>query len=338
MKTLIIMTLSSVILLSGCMNQFKFRANEVNPTTPAPENEATRNPTNDPDIGSPKPEDPVIVDPDRPDYAPVVYKKGECTKDKLDLVPCLSCEVTMRPIDIPLSKKAAQLAQIMEKGCTIANKSDPKGYQPPSRDDIMKFLNRGTDKNYPNSVPTARQVFHLNKWLENDRDYLSRLFGGLWFHPPYSEDFETYFGVEPKEARYFFCYGAPAGSFSMETVTPIYSIGYFQCIQDHSPSSCREKKEYIIANDYRKQLAETINKSVNDPFNDEELIPKNKCLWETMTGNYNLEMDLMVKEWKNRGYEMAVYFDSQNPRCEKATDAIPLSAKVTIAGKLCEDF
>jgi hypothetical protein len=336
MKTLIVMTLSSIFLLSGCMNGFRFRAENLNDETavPTPENEVTRNP----DAGSPKPVDP-IVDPDQPPgKTPVTYKFGDCTKDPFEVLPCLSCQITQKPVGVPLSTKGAQLLKIMQAGCRILNNSDPQNYNPPTHDAILKFLSRANVDNYPDSTPTARQKNNLSKWLSGDQAHLGKLFGGLWYQPPFSTDFETYFGLEPKEARYFFCYQSADSTFSENGVSQLHSIGYYSCLQEGG-TNCRESKEYVAANVYRKQLVNSIYQSIHDPFNDQELVPTNKCFWESMSGDYNLEMETKLIDWKNKGYEMAVYIETGGPRCEKLSTAnIPLNAKVTVAGKLCTNF
>ena len=341
MKKLMIVSLSSIVFLSGCMNEFKFRADDIDSgNAAAPGNEITRNPGGAPDVGNPKPEDPVVVDPDTGTVHRVVYKRGDCTKDPYTVGSCLPCQITQRPLAIPLSEKATQLLKVMELGCKIANKSDPKDYQAPSYADILKYLNQASKSMYPDSAPTARQQQSIVKWMNNDKKHLERLFGGLWYNPPYSDDFETYFGLEPREARYLFCYGQPDVTFTPDSFSPLYSIEYYGCIHENGFSSqCREKANYVQANEYRKQLAASIQKSLTEPINDQELVPVNKCHWETMSGYYNLEMETKLITWKNAGFEMAVYFEAGQPRCEAvSTASIPLNAKVTVGAKKCENF
>lgn len=336
MKTLVVLTLVALFFLSACMNEYRFRIQDTgeNSSAPVPDNNEVNH---NPDVGSPKPDEPII-DPDQPLF-PVTYKIGDCTKESVDVLPCLSCQITQKPIEIPLSIKGSQLLEIMDLGCQILNKSDPAGYKPPSRQSLLKFLNRADSINYPDSAATARQKVSLSKWLANDKNHLSKLFGGLWYQPPYSEDFETYFGLEPKEARYFFCYQDPASAFSAYTIIPLYSANYSRCLFDGGPAGCRESANYIAANQYRKQLVNSLYQGIYDPYNTQELVPANKCFWESMSGHYNAEMETKLIDWKNKGYEMAVYFETDHPRCEKLSTAlIPLNAKVTVAGKLCVDF
>jgi hypothetical protein len=324
------------------MNEFKFRAEDMIGAGATPENEITRNPNNDAGGGNtdnPKPEDPIIIDPDVP-VMPVTYKRGDCSQNSIDVLPCLSCQITMKPIGLPMSEKAKQLLKIMQNGCAVRNKSDPAGYRPPSNDKILSFLNRASNKMYPTTTPTQRQQVNISKWVSNDANHLNKLFGGLWYHPPYSDDFETYFGLEPKEARYLFCYGAPVVSFDVGSFTQLMSIDYTHCVHESGPGShCRESVNYVQANVYRQQLNDSIVLSLNDPQNEEEMVPANKCHWESMSGFYNLEMETKLLSWKNGGYTLGVYFETGTPRCEPALSSnIPLNAKVTIAGKQCTDF
>tara|TARA_B110001454_G_scaffold219199_1_gene251706 strand:- start:9479 stop:10531 length:1053 start_codon:yes stop_codon:yes gene_type:complete len=339
MKKRFMIFLSSVVFLAGCMNEFKFRADDTNSgNAAAPGNEITRNPDGNTDVGNPKPEDPVIVDPDSGALFPVAYKKGECTKDPLNVVSCMTCQIDQRPLPAPLSTKASQLLKIMELGCAIANKSDPQNYMAPSRTEILKYLNQATYKMYPDSTMTVRQQQNISKWMAGDKKNLERLFGGLWYNPPYSDDFETYFGLEPREARHMFCYEAPEASFSIGSVSDLYSIEYFRCVQEGG-FSCRERADYVKGNIYRRQLIAAIEKSLVDPVNDQEMVPVNKCHWESMSGYYNLEMENKLIEWKNTGYELAVSFEKAPVRCEPlTTTSISFGTKVTVGAKKCEDF
>ncbi|MBL7542463.1 MAG: hypothetical protein JNL11_01535 [Bdellovibrionaceae bacterium] len=338
MKKIFLSTLAFVVFLIGCTNEFRFSAQDVVESTPqVPGNEVTRNPNTD--VGNPKPEDPVVVDPDQPSVYPVIYKEGECTKDPLDVLSCMSCQISQRPIEVPLSVKASQLLRVMELGCKIANKSDPVNYTPPTRTQILAYISRATESMYPQSSLTARQKKNLGLWMEGNQDYLGKLFGGLWYHPPYTDDFETYFGLESKEARYLFCYGEPASSFSPTMMAPLHSLEYIQCMEQGFFNECKERSLYVAANSYRVQLFSSLQLSLKDPFNDQEMVPSNRCNWKTMSGFYNLEMENKLMELKNAGYELAVYFERNNPRCEKIGQAlISLGSKVTIAAKQCINF
>lgn len=325
------------------MNQFKFRAENMDSPqgeTPAPDNSSNGNPdTGGTDPSNPKPDVPVITDPDHPTF-PVTYKRGDCSKDSYQVISCMDCQIKMKSVAVPMSKKAIQLLKTMEQGCQVPNKSDPAGYIPPSSEIIMAHLNRATEALYPTTPSTVRQQKHLALWSNGDSNSLKQLFGGLWYHPPFSDDFETYFGLEPREARYMFCYGTPDVTFNLKRVSPMYSINYYQCIQEHGEFGfCRENVNYIKANGYRKELINSIRVSLSDPANEEEMVPANKCHWETMSGLYNVEMENKLMVWKNAGYDLAVYFDRDNPRCEKVqTASIPLNARVIIAGKHCTEF
>lgn len=333
MKKTILIFASSIIFLTGC-----FRAKESEKPG-APGNEVARSPDPAPDINNPKPNEPIIADPDIVGV-PVVYKHGECTKDPYQVVSCMNCQIDQRPLATPLSEKATRLLKIMELGCAIRHKSDPKNYHVPSRAEILKYVNRATEAMYPDSPMTKSQKKHIDKWLNNDGKYLKRLFSGPWYNPPYTDDFETYFGLEAHEARYMFCFEQPRETFSLESVTMLRSSKYIDCIyNDGFTFNCRELPEYVKANEYRTQLLDSIIYSLSDPANDQELVPSNKCRWETITGNYDSKMEAMVNQWKMAGYQLAVSYESGQPRCESiSSTAIPLNAKVTVAGKWCEKF
>lgn len=252
----------------------------------------------------------------------------------------MTCQIDQRPLATPLSEKASRLLKVMEFGCAIKAKGDPQNYRAPSRTAILKYLNRATESAYPDSPMTKSQKKHIDRWLNGDEKYLTRLFGGTWYNPPYTDDFETYFGLEAHEARYMFCFEQPYETFSFENMTPLRSSNYVDCLYgDGSTFNCRELPAYVKANEYRTQLLDSIVYSLNDPVNEQELVPVNKCHWETISGHYDEKMEAMVNQWKKAGYQLAVSYESGQPRCESiSTAAIPLNAKVTVAGKLCEKF
>jgi hypothetical protein len=75
-------------------------------------------------------------------------KSGDCVGGE-QLLSCMTCDVPSIPQPPPvLSTKAQKLAEIMSKSCPIHNKSEPAGYQPPSRDEVFKRLEGCTAQVY----------------------------------------------------------------------------------------------------------------------------------------------------------------------------------------------
>jgi hypothetical protein len=103
----------------------------------------------------------------------------------------------------------------MYLSCQVPNKSDPQGYVAPDFKTINNRLDMCLEAIYPISSseigsPSGNQKDLIQKLMAEDPAARQKLFGKLWFTPPASDYFETYFGLSVAEARYQFCYAPSA--------------------------------------------------------------------------------------------------------------------------------
>ncbi len=143
-----------------------------------------------------------------------------------------------------LSQKACYLMKIMDLGCALRD-SVPAGYKAPSRATIISYMNRCDANTYPYTAPTAEQLDVINKLLDPNSDAFRKyIFTGLYYKPPYTDEFKKYFGIELYNAEYVFCdnYGVPPGNGS---ILPKEAINNDHYVMD---------KEYKAANVYAGQI------------------------------------------------------------------------------------
>lgn len=154
-------------------------------------------------------------------------------------------------IENGLSQKACYLAKIMELGCPLRD-SVPAGYKAPSREQIINKLDRCDAQAYPYTAPTAAQMDVINRLIDPNSDAFRKyIFTGLYYKPPYTDEFKKYFGVELYNAEYTFCdsYGLPPGSGS---ILPREAINNDNYVMD---------KAYKAANVYAGQLNQCVRAS-----------------------------------------------------------------------------
>ncbi|MCB0370337.1 MAG: hypothetical protein KDD45_13155, partial [Bdellovibrionales bacterium] len=170
-----------------------------------------------------------------------------------------------------------------------------------------------------------------------DSKVYSKLFGGLWYQPPYSSDFETYFGITNREAKALFCFENPVSSFSLDSVIPLKSTSYENCLGSSS-FNCTEIPAYVEANQTRLNLQNSIKESLSDPFQ-AGLRPINTCYWEKIEGPFNSEFQDVLISWINSGYKIAIYFDDDHPRCEQLENiSSEIKGNIKAAAYFCDDF
>ena len=136
-----------------------------------------------------------------------VLSNGVCNQDSsTSVVPCLKCDVPLVKKVSQLSAKAQALADSMFLACQISNKSDQTNYRP-TKEEIINKINRGSEDLYPETIRTAQMELVI-QGLTNTSDHSlqKKMFGGLWYQPPYSTAFETYFGLTVQEAKSTFCW------------------------------------------------------------------------------------------------------------------------------------
>ncbi len=237
-----------------------------------------------------------------PPPSPLILRSGVCSAESpTEVLSCLDCQ--SEP-DIPppplLSRKAQELLDILVAGCSIPNKSDPPGYQPPSREQILKRLIQCSPLAYPDTKFVGTQGLTIKALLSNTTAQQSA-FGGLYYNWS-STDFETYFGLEISEARYTLCRGDAAFK-----AGGIYPIEYYDSFYSGYPYELPTvwKKAQVIREDLRKCMRQSL---VNPNPDAGEIIPGQKCHYETAEGAMSSLVIEKAQEWLKQGHQ--VYFES----------------------------
>ncbi|MBC7371348.1 MAG: hypothetical protein H7326_07280 [Bdellovibrionaceae bacterium] len=170
---------------------------------------------------------PVVVVPTPVPTPPPVVEKDEC---KLAGV----------------SAKACYLHKIMFLGCPLRDQH-PQNYVPPTAARIVSSMDQCTEATYPTTVQTAAMSTVIQALINpNDDSFRKYIFTGLYYKPPYTEEFAKYFGIELYNAIYTFCdrYGVPPG---------VDSIQYNR--------SALDKAEWVQANKYAGQINSCVTAS-----------------------------------------------------------------------------
>lgn len=291
---------------------------------------------------------PVVVNPPVP-QAPSV-SKGLCAADSsTKLLSCMNCIVPVTPQVMQFSKKGQALLDIMTMGCQVANKSDPAGYVPPTRAELLRRLNRLSPTMYPDTPMTAVQISTINDLLSSpaaEKD----MWGGIWQSgvKPTTTAFETYFGLETSEARYAFCYAGAAsgtsegisGTFNRYNSTPLHSKAWVDCQYGNDSFNCKENAAYQAANDYRGQLRTAMNESINNPYVAPNPTLGKNCEWERFDGLNDSRADAQITMWLVNGFtvggEVISAIASEN-MCSTIKGPISgVTGKVSLAAYRCK--
>jgi hypothetical protein len=293
---------------------------------------------------SPTPEPPVIVPTPAPAPAPAPtptpipeppkpldLKSGACpAAPGTQVLSCLSCASTPAVIPPPLlSRKAQELLDIMTAGCAIHNGSDPKGYDAPTHDELLKRLIQCSPTAYQDTAFIGTQSWTINALLTNSSAQKAA-FSGLYYNGA-STDFETYFGLEIKEARYAFCFGG-----ATLTADGVYPKEYYDSLIDGRPYTL--PPAYVKAQKIRQQLKNCMADSLAHPDRTQApTIPAVNCSYESAEGEMSQLVVDQFNSWKAQG--LKVYFEGFNV-CAEMTDANVFmenkGAPIKLAVKKCQ--
>ncbi len=282
--------------LVGCGNKVNFSDNPVEgafvsnpvivPTQPNP----------------PEVEDPPVVIPPTPQQPSLSLKAGTCAVGSNEQVlSCLDCESTAPiPAEPILSRKAQELLDIMTVGCSIHNKSDPRGYVPPTRAQLLKRIIQCSPTAYPDTAWELTQKSTIGSLLTNATAQKSA-FGGLYYNWA-TTDFETYFGLDIADARYTFCRHdrqniSDGGVYPKEYYDSLYDGSYYVL-----------PPVYVRAQKIRSNLRGCIDASIKNPnVPQPPATPGETCTYETAEGEMSELVVAKVHEWQAQGHE--VYFE-----------------------------
>lgn len=281
---------------------------------------------------TPPPAPPVTppVPPTPPPPPPVVIpnpvqKTGACASDSTtQLLSCLKCDVPMNPPPPPqFSEKGKSFLEIMSLGCSVPNKSAPKNYVPPTRELLYARWSRLSPLLYPDTVMSDLEKSTVDG-LKTNPSLLKKVFGGVWYQPPYTDALETYFGVSLGEIVQYVCYQNQDGFFTPSNGSVLQSKSYIDC-QYSGAMNCKEKPEYIRANTYRQQLRQAMRESIKNPYVPPAPTPAKTCTWESFEGLYEQGAEEIIARWLVSGYKVGLEQESQGGQCDILT-ALPSEA------------
>lgn len=303
-------------LLVGCNNKMNFSQNPLIPAGPVVEQpeEPLAPPTPPPPISLPE----------------VELKSGTCNVGATtQLLSCLNCESTpAKPAPPILSRKGHELWDIMTAACSVPNKSDPRGYTAPTREQILKRLIQCSPTLYQDTNYESTQAFTIHALRYNPEAQKSA-FGGLYYNWS-STDFETYFGLEISEARYTFCRGQ--SSFNNSGIYPKeYWDAWYEGQNYVLPPIW--KKAQTIRNQLRNCMQESLrNPDVIQP----PATPGVTCRFETAEGEISPQLLDIANRWFQNG--KTVYYEGlgQCGIMDYPDSFLDADGKLKIAVKSCE--
>lgn len=250
---------------------------------------------------------------DPPPVSPVTNFKvtnGACASDSsTQVLSCLKCEVpAVAPQPPQLSAKAQALLDIMTLSCQVSNKSDLNNFRP-TRAMILNKLNRASEANYPETTRTSQMALVIEGLSNPTDDSLRKtMFGGLWYQPPYSDAFETYFGLTTQEAKSTFCWNGDKMSGVITDPVGVYSKAYMDCQYTDTWYNCKETPAYVAANTYRTQLQNSLKLGVTNPYVAPTPAPQKKCSWDKFEGNDIVAAIQQLKTWKAAGKQVSLAY------------------------------
>jgi len=285
------------------------------------------------------PTEPGVIPP--PVSGPT-YKlsNGACAADSsTQVLSCLKCDVPQVVAKPQLSTKAQALHDIMLLACNVSNKSDANNFRP-TEAMILNKLNRASEDIYPESKRTAQMTLVI-QGLTNptDNSLRQKMFGGLWYQPPYSDAFETYFGITVPEAKSLFCWNGDKMTGGLTDITGLVSKDYLDCQYSDSSFNCKEKPEYIAAYGYRTQLENALKLGVTNPYVAPAPTPQKKCSWNRFEGNDLVAALVQLKAWKAEGRKVSLAIKNADgaSSCGEAVESnLKPGSTVQLATYKCE--
>ncbi len=258
----------------------------------------------------------IPVDEEGPISVPVVVapsfgfklSNGLCNADSsTQLLACSTCIVPQIQLQPQLSKKAQALLDVMVLACGVANKSDLTNVRP-SREMILNKLNQATERNYPESFRSSNTEI-LIQGLTNSSDgsLRQKMFGGLWYQPPFSNTFEQYFGITVNEAKSTFCWYGDKMDGVVSNKTGLFSIEWLNCqYESGSPGSCVEKPGYVAGKVYRQQLEKSLELGLSNPYTAPIPDPQKTCAWDKFEGDDLVAAKIQLRKWRAEGRKVSM--------------------------------
>lgn len=287
-------------------------------------------------------DDTDVIDPVTPPTIPPVVienplrKAGPCA-DQQAVTSCLKCEVPVVPPPPPvISTKAQKLAKIMSMSCQIYNKSYPKDYVAPTAQEIESHLLACSPALYPETVMTSSQVSTMGRLLDEANNSLRvKLFGGLWYQPPYSDDFELYFGLEGSEAASVFCMnrGNLGGLLFTSEYAQAQTIdgGMDRWSQDPAAQA-----RWRAAQVQRQQLLSCFNQPATvSPAPSVPVTPAKTCEYRSFEGKFEQGGREEIQNALAEGFKLAIETENSCMLVSQIPQPSDFHGKLKIAGYRC---
>jgi hypothetical protein len=249
---------------------------------------------------------------------------GACKSDSsTQILSCLKCDVPQIVAKPQLSAKAQALHDAMLLSCQISNKSDKNNFRP-TEAMILNKLNRASDANYPETARTPNMTMVIEGLTNpNDNSLRKKMFGGLWYQPPYSDAFETYFGITVQEAKSVFCWNGDQMNGVITDVSGLMSKEYMDCQYSDNSFNCKETPAYVAAYGYRNQLQNSLKLGVTNPYTAPAADPQKSCSWDKFEGDDLVSALVQLRRWKAEGRKVSLSLKNSSgaESCGDATEA-----------------
>jgi hypothetical protein len=232
-----------------------------------------------------------------------------------------------------MSTKAQKLAKIMAMSCQIPNRSYPAGYVPPSAKDIETRLLACTPALYPETPMTTPQSQSIDRLLDEKDDSLrQKMFKGVWYQSPFTEYFETYFGLDNAEAANVICMNK--GVLPNILATKEYLDAFYGDNFDSWQNNPAAQARWNFAQMLRQQLLSCFDKPSNPPT---PITPPGAkvCQYRSFEGDYQKGGLEEITQDLADGYKLAV--EANNSCMLLTTVPAPgqLKGNVKIVGYKC---
>ncbi len=285
--------------------------------------------------------DPVVPPtlPEIPFVDAPAHKTGVCSTDQ-KISSCLQCPGLSIPTPPPPPlTKAAKLADIISRGCLIPNSSDPINKIIPSKQEILNRLQSCTSEIYPETSLTTSEKQTIEDLLDPANvSFQNKIFKGLYYQPPFTDHFETYFGIETQAARQLLCFNT--GSIAGDLITSEYAS---ECLysDDNCAAFKSDKVKYsrwLAANQIRKELQSCLDKPYNSPVAQPAPPPAKQCQIESFEGHISQGGVELLYHLVQNGYTISVETDDQCQVVNNVTDNfLENLSRVRITGYKCNE-
>ena len=265
-------------------------------------------------------------------------KSGTCV-DEESVAACLKCENPAPPPPPPsISTKAEKLAKIMSMACQIPNKSYPKNYVAPTEEEVKNHLLACSPALYPETATSKDQAVTLQKLLDENNDSLrQKMFKGLWYQPPFTAHFESYFGLDGTEAAYVICMNTSSLSGTLYTTEEAMANqtdgGYQAWLQDP-----KAQARYQATQKIRQQLLSCFNKPAQSqpqgPLNPPPV--EKTCEYQSFEGKFEKGGREEIERLLAEGFKVAIEGNQMCSLLDHVPASGDFSGDVKIVGYRCQ--